>query len=91
MAEIIQPDVALGAFVYCKSHVAPHETGWCSVDVRNKIALKATTHQEAVAEVDAMGLPRHNHCDICKRFVANEDWYRHAFGPRRRTCPEHDE
>ena len=26
-------------WVYCKSHVRPHPTGWCSVDVSHKVGL----------------------------------------------------
>lgn len=46
-----------GKFVYCESHVNVHSTGWCTVPVREKRALWATTHEEAVAEARALGLP----------------------------------
>lgn len=51
-------DEGMGAWVYCKQHVRPHETGWCTVDVRDKVALKALTAEEALAEVEARGLAR---------------------------------
>lgn len=27
------------AWVYCNQHLRPHKTGWCTVDVRNKVCL----------------------------------------------------
>lgn len=47
-------DQSLGAYCYCRSHVGPHETGWCTVPVYDKLPLKATTHAEAVAECRAL-------------------------------------
>lgn len=47
----------MGAWVYCKSHVRAHVTGWCTVDPSRKVALKATTREEAYAEVRASGWP----------------------------------
>lgn len=26
-------------WVYCNQHLRPHVTGWCTVDVRNKVGL----------------------------------------------------
>lgn len=67
-----QPDEVFGAWVYCKSHVGPHETGWCSVGLDNKIALKATNRQDAMAESWAMGFRIFGYCDSCHAWIANE-------------------
>ncbi len=44
------------AWVYCKSHVGPHSTGWCSVSADNKIKLDAKSREDAVAECVSRGL-----------------------------------
>lgn len=44
-----------GTWVYCNQHMRPHQTGWCTVSPRNKIALAATTLEEAYAECRARG------------------------------------
>lgn len=72
MTEDTQPDIKLGAWVYCRSHVGPHSTGWCSVDVGNKIALHAQTAQEATAEVRKHWWPIHGYCAVCYRYIINE-------------------
>ncbi len=43
-------------WVYCKQHLRPHVTGWCTVSPDEKIKLAATTRDEAVAEAKRMGL-----------------------------------
>lgn len=43
-------DEHLGAFVYCRQHVGPHSTGWCTVDVEDKFPLKATNREAARIE-----------------------------------------
>lgn len=43
-------DEKLGAYVYCTQHCRVHDTGWCTVSVGDKIALKATTYEEAKEE-----------------------------------------
>lgn len=48
-------DQVLGKFVYCKSHLRAHGTGWCTVGVENKVGLKATTQEEATAEARSLG------------------------------------
>lgn len=91
MTDIVQPDAELGAWVYCKSHVGPHETGWCSVDVKNKIALDLpamASRKDANELVWSMGLPVHGYCDVCHKWVANEPW---LYVNGRKTCPEHDD
>lgn len=77
-----QPDYEMGDFVYCRPHVSPHSTGWCSVDIRDKIPLAAKTSDEAVAEVKKFGWPIFGYCSICYAWTANESWT---------NCPEHDE
>ena len=32
-------DVKLGPWVYCAQHLRPHSTGWCSVDIKDKLGL----------------------------------------------------
>lgn len=34
-------------FVYCRQHLNPHSTGWCTVDVSDKVGLGVTTYEEA--------------------------------------------
>jgi hypothetical protein len=43
-------DEHLGAFVYCRQHVGPHSTGWCTVSADDKIPLNAKNIEEAYAE-----------------------------------------
>lgn len=56
-----EDDIAFGAkksgdiFVYCKSHVNFHRTGWCTVPVEDKIKLDATTDSDAYQECLARG------------------------------------
>lgn len=56
-AKKLAGDEHLGKFVYCKQHVGPHATGWCTVRAEEKIPLKATNIKEAGVEVRALGLP----------------------------------
>lgn len=42
-------------WVYCDQHLAPHQTGWCGVDPRNKTRLDATHYVDAAAECRAKG------------------------------------
>lgn len=58
------PDTVLGEWVYCGQHLAPHSTGWCTVDLRWKVGLglagKATeTYKEAFAKCERLGLKLH--------------------------------
>ena len=57
MSQALAGDEHMGKFVYCKSHVGPHSTGWCTVGPGNKIALKAQSRDDAYAEVRSMNLP----------------------------------
>lgn len=48
-----QPDVAAfgrGEWVYCRQHCKPHQTGWCSVGIYDKIGLGVNTAQAAYAK-----------------------------------------
>lgn len=45
------PDARLGAHVYCASHCTVHSSGWCTVDVYNKLGLG--TYNREVAELKA--------------------------------------
>jgi len=40
----------MGVYVYCEAHRGPHVTGWCTVGVRAKIRLDATSFEDAVSE-----------------------------------------
>jgi len=54
-----QDDVAAfgrTAWVYCRQHVKPHPTGWCSVSPREKIGLGVTTAAEAYQKCRDWGL-----------------------------------
>jgi hypothetical protein len=44
------------AWVYCRQHLRPHRTGWCTVHLIDKRLLEASTLEEAVAECEAQGL-----------------------------------
>lgn len=55
-----QPDVAAfgrGAWVYCNQHMKPHQTGWCSVAVRDKIGLGVKNADEAYQKCRDWKLP----------------------------------
>jgi hypothetical protein len=41
--------------VYCKQHLRPHSTGWCSVDNDQKVALKSIDPKGAYAECKELG------------------------------------
>lgn len=45
----------VNAWVYCKSHMRPHTTGWCTVFPEDKIALSAKEQNAAYAECRAKG------------------------------------
>lgn len=45
-----------GVWVYCRQHVKPHETGWCSISLRDKIGLGVKTAKEAYAKCEDWGL-----------------------------------
>lgn len=40
------------AWVYCKQHLRPHVTGWCTVPNDQKLALDAKNLLDAVAECE---------------------------------------
>ena len=44
------------AWVYCREHLRPHSTGWCTVFVRDKVLLDAKYEEAAYAEARAKGL-----------------------------------
>lgn len=43
--------------VYCKQHMRPHATGWCTVFPEEKIALAAIGVKEAYVECRSKGYP----------------------------------
>jgi hypothetical protein len=53
---MLTDDTTMGAkFVYCRSHLRPHSTGWCSVPTYHKVALDAETIEDALTEVRSYG------------------------------------
>jgi predicted RNA-binding protein with PUA-like domain len=47
-------------FVYCKSHMRPHLTGWCTVPASQKTLLTALALNTAIVECRALGLKIYN-------------------------------
>lgn len=45
------------AWVYCKQHCYPHQTGWCSVSPRDKVGLGVKTAEEAYEKCRAWEFP----------------------------------
>ena len=45
----------IGSWIYCKQHLRPHMTGWCSVNVDEKVRLDAKTSEGAYAECRRKG------------------------------------
>lgn len=43
------------AYVYCKSHLRPHGTGWCTVPASDKVLLSAKSYEDACAEARQKG------------------------------------
>lgn len=43
------------AWVYCRQHMKAHQTGWCGVGNRDKVALGVTTAEEAEAKCREWG------------------------------------
>ncbi len=46
-----------GAWVYCRQHVKPHQTGWCGVGPQDKVGLGVATVEQAYAKCRAWGFP----------------------------------
>ncbi len=46
----------VGRWVYCKQHMLPHTTGWCTVSPMDKLLLDATDREAAFAEARGKGL-----------------------------------
>jgi len=50
-------------YVYCRQHMRPHSTGWCTVDSGEKVGLGilvgdgGKTYAEAAAKCRSFGLP----------------------------------
>ena len=57
MTERTEDEIKFGSgrYVYCKSHLRPHTTGWCTVNPEDKILLDATDRDGAYSEVRAKG------------------------------------
>lgn len=45
----------VGKWVYCRQHLRPHVTGWCTVSADQKTSLDATTIMAAIDECDRRG------------------------------------
>ena len=58
----ITEDLILGDWVYCRQHLRPHRTGWCTVDLLEKVGLgpmKGTPdeqYREAIDKCKKFGL-----------------------------------
>lgn len=52
-----EDEITFGAerYVYCKQHMRPHGTGWCTVSPDNKVLLDATERDAAYEEARAKG------------------------------------
>jgi hypothetical protein len=50
-------------WVYCKWHLRPHTTGWCTASASGKILLDARDHDAAYAEARAKGLKIYGESD----------------------------
>jgi len=52
---LTEDEIAFGRnrFVYCKQHLRPHLTGWCTVNNNEKVLLDAMTPADARAECNA--------------------------------------
>ena len=37
-------------WVYCRQHLRPHKTGWCTVGVNDKVALGVETEEKAFSK-----------------------------------------
>lgn len=44
-----------GAWVYCRQHCRPHETGWCGVGVGDKVGLGVDTAEAAYTKCREWG------------------------------------
>lgn len=42
-------------WVYCKAHVRPHTTGWCTVPHNQKVLLNSTNYYDARNEAKTLG------------------------------------
>lgn len=59
MADAVTEDetaFGINVFVYCRQHLRPHITGWCTVHADQKLALEARSMDEAYAECERRGL-----------------------------------
>lgn len=53
-----------GAWVYCNQHLNAHQTGWCTVSVRDKVGLGIFGHENeksALQKCKDWGFRLHNH------------------------------
>jgi hypothetical protein len=61
-------------WVYCRQHMRPHKTGWCTVPVREKVLLFRTTEDKEADEDEAyrkcryFGLKLYE--DVCREIQA---------------------
>jgi hypothetical protein len=51
-------DVVFGSreWVYCAGHLRPHQTGWCTVGIRDKVALGVDNAKDAYEKCKRLGL-----------------------------------
>ena len=46
MAQDTTMDLIFGDWCYCRQHLRPHETGWCTVSNNEKVGLGISGHTE---------------------------------------------
>lgn len=58
MKKLIEDERVFGkkAWVYCRQHLRPHLTGWCTVSCINKIGLGVKNEEEAYKKCKLLGL-----------------------------------
>lgn len=56
----VEDEIFGDQLIYCNQHLKVHETGWCSVSVRDKVGLGTKDHKEAVAKCREWGFRLHS-------------------------------
>lgn len=54
-----EKEFGVDAIVYCKQHLRPHATGWCTVSNSDKVKLESETVGDAIRECIARGYKLH--------------------------------
>lgn len=48
-------EFGVNVFVYCRQHLRPHRTNWCTVGLKDKVKLDAKSLKEAFEECKQNG------------------------------------